>query len=254
MCLISKHIEARLKGISSLQRTSKDFKFEVLTSTDFKKPSKAEMEKIGLLFKEFKSFKKSLRDGTLEGTGFESFTTNEQIASHIHTKGLNTISSNASHLADIAVYFCYNVSGSNSKSFAWQVFGNDIVDNIRKRKRERFVRVPMPSEKGDIEYLWQRYGMYLLNVERLMTIRKLMFDEKVDAKSLYQHGFQGEFNWYKVGLVVKYMHYELGYGRDKCKTEIGKFCSKEDETFNQIRRDNRKRINDTVEPSYQKSI
>jgi len=164
MCRISKHIESRLKKTSSLQKASKDFDFEVLTSKNFKKPSKSEVEKMALLFKEFKSLKKSLREGTLEGTGFD-FTTNEAIASHIHTKGLKTISNNASQLADIAVYFCYKVSGSNSKNFAWQVFGNDIVENIRRRKNEKFVRVPMRNEKGEIQYLWEKYGMYLLNVE-----------------------------------------------------------------------------------------
>jgi hypothetical protein len=165
MCRVSKYIEAKLKKTGALQRASRDFNFEVLTSKDFKRPSKMEVEKIALLFKEFKSLKKSLREGTLEGTGFESFTTNDQIASHIHTKGLKTISSNASHLTDIAVYFCYKVSGANSKSFAWQVFGNDIVDNIRRRKGDKFVRVPMRSDKGDITYLWEKYGMYILNVE-----------------------------------------------------------------------------------------
>jgi hypothetical protein len=164
MCRISKYIEGQLKKTGSLQRASRDFNFEVLTSRDFKHPSKSEVEKIALLFKEFKSLKKSLREGTLEGSGFD-FTTNEAIASHIHTKALKTISSNASQLADICVYFCYKVSGTNSKSFAWQVFGNDIVENIRKRRNEKFVRVPMRSEKGDIEYLWEKYGMYLLNVE-----------------------------------------------------------------------------------------
>ncbi len=43
-----------------------------------------------------------------------------------------------------------------------------------------------------------------------MTLRKLMFDERVDAIALYQKGFEGEFDWYKVSLIAKYMRFELG--------------------------------------------
>lgn len=79
-----------------------------------------------------------------------------------------------------------------------------------------------------------------------MTLRKLMFNERVDARELYEKGFEGEFTYRKVRLVCIYMRLELGYGADRIKTEIIKFCKKEDPYFNPIVKDTRKRLGEII--------
>lgn len=79
-----------------------------------------------------------------------------------------------------------------------------------------------------------------------MTLRKLIFDEKVDARELYEKGFEGEFTYRKVRLVCIYMHLELGYGADRIKTEIIKFCRKQDPFFNPIVKETRKKLNEII--------
>jgi hypothetical protein len=79
-----------------------------------------------------------------------------------------------------------------------------------------------------------------------MTLRKLIFDERDDAHELYEKGFKGEFTYRKVRLVCIYMHLELGYGVAKIKTEIIKFCRKQDPYFNPIVKDTRVRLNQII--------
>jgi hypothetical protein len=79
-----------------------------------------------------------------------------------------------------------------------------------------------------------------------MTLKKLIFDEMIDAKELYEKGFDGEFTYRKVRLVCIYMHLELGYGADRIKTEIIKFCKKQDPFFNPIVKETRKKLNEII--------
>jgi hypothetical protein len=162
---LSHYVERKTKEIRlnklSLTRT---FDYSALVSSNFKKPQKRDLDKMQLLFKEYKSLKRSLRDNYNEH-GNNNFSTIEQIFSYINKKAYGTISSNSSELADIAIYLCYQVLGKNSKSFCWKIFGKEIVQNMREKKKEKFVRVPLPNPKGNIQYLWNQYGMYLLNIE-----------------------------------------------------------------------------------------
>jgi hypothetical protein len=161
---ITKYIEKRLVEIRSERlEESSHFDYSVLLSKDFDEPIRRDIEKMRLLFKEYKSWKRSLRENYTEfGNNFASA---EQLISYINKKAYSTISSDSSELANIAVHCSYKLFGKNSKSFCFSVFGKEIVQNIRSKKTEKFVRVPMPSPTGNIEYLWERYGMFLLNVE-----------------------------------------------------------------------------------------
>ncbi len=162
---VSKYVEKKLKDIRFGKREkSKDFDYTVLLSNDFRKPNKIQLDKMLLLFKEYKSLKRGLRESFGEFDNTE-ITTVEQIFSHINKRAYLTISSEARELADIAVYMCYGSLGKTSRNFCWQIFGKEIVENIKSKKNEKFVRVPMPNQKGNIEYLWNKYGTYLLNIE-----------------------------------------------------------------------------------------
>jgi hypothetical protein len=161
---ITKHIEMKLLEIRSKRlEESKQFDYSVLLSNEFTEPINRDIEKMRLLFKEYKSWKRSLRENYSEFSN--NFSSAEELASYINKKAYSTISSNSQELGDIAVYCCYNLFGKNSKSFCWSIFGRELIQNIRNKKTDKFVRVPMPSPTGNIEYLWERYGIFLLNIE-----------------------------------------------------------------------------------------
>jgi hypothetical protein len=164
MNALSKYMENELQKIKEFRKASaKDFDFNVLLSGSYMIPRKYDVDKMVLLFKEYKSLRRSFRENHNE---FDGFSSSEQISEYIRRRAASTISSNATELADIAATVCYGgVLGKNSKSFCWSVFGKDIVQNIRDKKKTKFVRVPLPSPTGKIEYLFSKYSFYNINIE-----------------------------------------------------------------------------------------
>jgi hypothetical protein len=162
---ISRYVERELKSISHAKRIqTESFDHTVYYSKDFVKPLKRDVDKMKLLFKEWKSLKRSCRDnyGVMTKEDFGSIA---QLSVHINKKAYSTISSNASDLANIAVYLTYEVLNKVSKAFAWQVFGKEIIENMKDKEQKRVVRIPQKSNTGNINYLWSRYGMYLVSIE-----------------------------------------------------------------------------------------
>ena len=47
----------------------------------------------------------------------------------------------------------------------WTVFGKELIDNIKSKRKERTVRVPMKNDKGSMKYLWESFGNYLLDID-----------------------------------------------------------------------------------------
>lgn len=164
MNLLSKYIASQLEKIKLEKRNlSKEFDYRVLLSEDYRKPAKYLVEKMVLLFKEYKSLRRNLREGHGE---FENQSSMDQVSEYICKKAFAAISSNAAELADIAVYVCYGGTlGKNSKAFCWNVFGKYIVANIRGRIKRKYVRIPRPSNTGRTEYLFEKYSFYNINIE-----------------------------------------------------------------------------------------
>jgi len=161
---ISKYMEKELDKIQSIKnKESKDFDYSILLSKSFKTPLKNEIEKVKVLYKEYKSLKKSLRNPSSEHEETQ-YSTVSEIFRYINSKAHSAINSNSSDVSDIMVYCVYNVLGVQSKSFLWNCFGEEIVENIRSKKGEKFVRVPMPSKNGNIKYLWKKYGNFTVNI------------------------------------------------------------------------------------------
>lgn len=164
MNLLSKYVELELGKIKEFRKTDcSKFDFSVLLSEGERRPTRYDIEKMIILYKEYKSLRKSFRENHNE---FEGYASSEQISEYIRRRAASVISSNSSELADIAVTTCYGGSlGKNSKSFCWSVFGKDIVQNIRNKKKAKFVRVPLPSPTGNFEYLFSKYSFYNMSIE-----------------------------------------------------------------------------------------
>ena len=165
MNLICHHMEKELENVKITRReSSKNFDYTVLLSKKFRKPLKRDIDKAKILFKEYKSLKRSLSQshGEFDNKDYSSI---EEIYKYINQKAYKSITSNASELADLIVYMCYKVLGKRSGAFGWACFGEEIYSNIKEKKNQKFVRVPVPDEKGNIEYLFQNYSVHLINIE-----------------------------------------------------------------------------------------
>lgn len=162
MNLVSHHMEDFLKKVHKNKKTSK-FDFKVLLSNSQSKPNKTNLEKIKLLFKEYKSLKRSLIN-RVEGSELDYNDYNE-IKKYINKKAYSAITSNSTELTDMLIYSCYKFMSKSSKRFLWDCFGLEIVENILSKNKNKFVRIPMKNDKGDIEYMFSKYSMYMVNIK-----------------------------------------------------------------------------------------
>ena len=55
----------------------------------------------------------------------------------------------------MAVVLCYEVYPAGNKDFVWRVFGDEIVENVKKNSGE--IRLPVLDKDGDVQYLNKRY-------------------------------------------------------------------------------------------------
>lgn len=162
---VSHYMESAIKGLSKDRfEISKNFDYKRIISKENYKPSKNDLEKIQLLFREYKSLKKALREN-LQGYGEENYSNLDQIKNYINKRAYSTISSNSEELGNLVVYLCYKHLGETSRRFAWDCFGKEIVENIKNNKKEKFVRVPIKSKNGSFEYLFSKYGMFQMNID-----------------------------------------------------------------------------------------
>lgn len=72
---------------------------------------------------------------------------------------------NEEELANYVVEVCYIQRYHQSKSFAWNVFGNCLVNNLM-RNTSQPITIPMKDDKGDIEYLFNKYSLKEICVNR----------------------------------------------------------------------------------------
>lgn len=67
---------------------------------------------------------------------------------------LISLCSNKEQLADYVIYVFYNYFKSKSKSLLWNLFGDEIVNNIKSKSE--FIYFPVKDENG-VEYLGEKY-------------------------------------------------------------------------------------------------
>jgi hypothetical protein len=158
------YVEEKLKEIKKNNSvSSENFDYFVLLSRSFQKPNRYVVDKIRLLYKQWKSLNQNFREDNseLDSRKYESL---EMISKSINEKAYNTISTNQEQLVNWIIYACYGVLGVQARTFAWRCFGEEIFENIKSKNNKKFVRVPIRKSGGSISYLWSEYENYLLNV------------------------------------------------------------------------------------------
>jgi hypothetical protein len=129
------------------------------------KDNDIEIDKIKLkrlydLFKKYKSEKRNfanIMDGDIE-----RFKTIEQYNKFIKTEAFN-ISSDGQELANLAISICYEIHPNDNKTFAWGVFGEEIINNVYKN-RQTIVKIPFVDDFGNIEWLGNKYSSKEINI------------------------------------------------------------------------------------------
>lgn len=123
-------------------------------------------DKLKLLYNLYKKYKKEKKNVNKKNRDLYNYNyeTIDQFNKYFRTLA-NEISTNGSELANMAVDICYIIHPKDNKSFLWNVFGEDLLDNIYLNKQD-VVSAPFLSEKGKIEYLGNKYEMMKINIDK----------------------------------------------------------------------------------------
>jgi len=160
---ICHHMEYKVKEIKHSISKSVDQKLvQILKDEDFPldKNRQEKFKNLCDIFKEYKAGRRSFMD--ISRNGGEMYKTMEQYDKYILQKSY-TVSSNIQELATLAVIICYELYPSDSKYFVWNVFGEGVIENIKKHRQSNSF-IPALDVKGDIEYLGKYYSMREISI------------------------------------------------------------------------------------------
>ena len=99
-------------------------------------------------FEEKSKFKKGIN---------KEFDNIDQASKEIRLKALDVFE-NEEEIANYVVEICYIQKYHQSKSFAWNVFGSCLINNLIKNSNHA-ITVPMRDDSGDIKYLFNNYAL-----------------------------------------------------------------------------------------------
>lgn len=167
MCQISRYMEQNLSELKLNLKDAQNFDYKCLVSDNYNTIIKDtnKINKIKELYKKYKEIKKNKRiyqkneneiDDEIESLNFD--------IDEINKEAYQTISSNGSELADLAVYLCYQIYSSSSRDFVWNCFGEETVQNLYNNYYQEAL-VPMRDDfAGNIEYLGGKYSLARIKI------------------------------------------------------------------------------------------
>jgi hypothetical protein len=149
---ISRYMRANVGLVSKYStKESKMFDYKILMDSEHKLNIYGITQMKRYLDK-YKSFKKGLRN---ESTSmYESL---NSFLDYLRKECESSISQNESELANYAIEVTYG-NEISMVEFAWKMFPDGILQNIIKNS-SGIIKIPVPDENGNIEYLWNKYSI-----------------------------------------------------------------------------------------------
>lgn len=157
---ISRYMRANLGLIGKFSaKSAREFDYRELKNKEHKLNAYG-IKQMNICLQKYKSFKRGLRNNT--GKEYENL---DAYISYLRKECFSTISSNEAELADYAVEVTYG-SGDKTYEFAWKMFPSGILQNIYRNESGE-INFPIPDENGDIEYLWNKYKMKKIPLDKI---------------------------------------------------------------------------------------
>jgi hypothetical protein len=119
----------------------------------------SKLDKMTVLHNNYRRHKQTLTRLADDGNE-EKYKTLDQYNKAIRQESYK-ISSSMSELANLAIAVSY--VGNGDKGFAWNIFGEGIVNNIMNASGS-IIRIPFLNDGGDIEYLGSHYSLQDIEV------------------------------------------------------------------------------------------
>lgn len=152
---ISSYMQNRIKDIRMENRVCNLNKIIDIIKDSTILADKAKTTDMFNLCEKYKSGKRNF-NGIKDEDSTQKYKTMDQYNKSIRRDAF-FISSNICELTNDAITYCYIAYPHDNKDFAWNVFGDGIVDNIKKNTVGK-VCVPFLDKDGDIAYLGNKYS------------------------------------------------------------------------------------------------
>lgn len=157
---ICHYMENNLKDIKKYVANISDEEIVKLLKTNDNLQDNNKKEFIRELCEEYCSEKAIFRKGLNK-----KYSDIEQCAKFLKEKAM-THFNNSEEVANYVVEVCYLENNGKYKSFAWNVFGSYLVDNLLKNSKDKCrITIPMRDDNGDIKYLFNNYSLREVNLD-----------------------------------------------------------------------------------------
>jgi hypothetical protein len=166
-CLMNKlcaYMEESIKEIKEAQHNISSDEILMIIKDHEVDTDKDKLKKLYEVYKRYKSQKRNFANIKLDESGSDDclkFKTIEQYNKYIRQECLK-VSNNVSELANLAIDICYTLYPSDNKNFVWNIFGEEIVNNVMKNRQEK-IYVPFKDDSGDIKFLGSYYSLVEIN-------------------------------------------------------------------------------------------
>lgn len=160
---VSKYMRSQISKIKQDRKTGENEEIlHILKDNDIE-IDKRKLKQLYNLYKRYKSEKRKLFHIRDMG-GEQIYKTLEQYNKAVRQEAYAGISSSIRELANLALTICYEIHPNDNKTFAWNVFGEGIVQNVFKNRQKKLFIPVLDEENGMIEYLGKMYSRVEIEV------------------------------------------------------------------------------------------
>lgn len=159
---VCRYMESEIKELKTDLHTHVTEEIILILKNHDIETDKVKLKKLYDLYKKYKSEKRNFSK-IKDGEGNYKFRNIEQYNKCVRQEAYE-ISTNGSELANLAIDICYTIHPHDNKSFAWSVFGEDLIENIRCNSPNDYF-IPLADKNGHINFLGNKYSMYKVHVD-----------------------------------------------------------------------------------------
>jgi len=88
-----------------------------------------------------------------------SATSFDQFCSMLRKEIIRNIDGDIKYIVDLAIHCCYIRFRSRPKAFVWDLFGNQIVENLREKSAGTITVPYLDDKNGTLPYLGKKYSL-----------------------------------------------------------------------------------------------
>jgi len=188
---ICKYIESQNFTIKQKIRTSSEFDYKTLQSsnfdiTNYKKQYVRIADIVAGTFKEWEAKAKAQKKTNLEKSLNDNFNIakfDRKVECALLKQTLLNVINNEESLTNLLIYLFYVDKPSYSKSNLWNMCGKQIYENIKNKMTNKTFYFPVKNENGSLKFLYENY-----QIEKIELKEPVVVEENYEENNTAEEG------------------------------------------------------------------